>query len=64
MWRTNVIQGKTYPAMDSSIHGKRDGASFYSVSRYVHKLQHVLVIACNLFTILAVQIDLSVIVIL
>ena len=45
-----VPEDKTYPVMDSPIHGEHDGASCNSVLHCVGKLQPFFVSTCNLFS--------------
>ena len=34
-----VIKGKTYPVIDSPVHGKHDDENCSSIPQFVHKLQ-------------------------
>ena len=56
-----MSKGKTYPVIDSPVHGKQDGETFSSASQSVGKLQPFLEAPVIIFPILAVQIDFSVV---
>jgi len=48
-WWRRLIQGKTYPVIDAPVHGKYDGASYYSVWHSIRKLCLFLFSQCLLY---------------
>ena len=49
-WWSRMIQGKTYPVIDTPVHGKHNGASYNSVWHSIHKLHLFLWVPVIYFT--------------